>query len=191
MQRILRSSVVALCASLALAGCARRAAPSAPVPAPPNEIVTTPPPAPPPVQDAPTAVGAEPAALTEDEIFARKTLEELNAETPLTDVFFDLDEVTLREDARHTLADHAKWLSRWPSTRVTIEGHADSRGTNQYNLALGDRRGHGVHAYLESLGIAGARLTVVSRGEESPACTDETEPCWQRNRRAGFIITAK
>ena len=191
MKQILRSSVVALCASLALASCARRAAPITPVTAPPNEVVTAPPPAPPPVPDAPTAAGAEPAVLTEDKIFARKTREELNAEIPLTDVFFDLDEVTLREDAGHTLADHAKWLRRWPSTRMTIEGHADSRGTNQYNLALGDRRGHGVDAYLESLGIAGERLTVVSRGEEAPACTDETEPCCQRNRRASFVITAK
>jgi peptidoglycan-associated lipoprotein len=82
-------------------------------------------------------------------------------------------------------------MRRWATTRVTIEGHADSRGTNQYNLALGDKRGSAVKDYLVGLGIAADRLVVVSRGEESPLCTDETEGCFERNRRAHFVITAK
>jgi peptidoglycan-associated lipoprotein len=74
---------------------------------------------------------------------------------------------------------------------VTIEGHADSRGTAEYNLALGGRRAGAVRAYLVSLGIAGDRLLAVSRGEETPQCTEENEACWQRNRRGHFVFTAK
>jgi peptidoglycan-associated lipoprotein len=129
--------------------------------------------------------------LTEDEIFQRKTLAELNAEMPLGDVFFDYDMSTIREDARPILQRNADYLRRWTSTRVTIEGHADSRGTAEYNLALGGRRAGAVRAYLVSLGIAGDRLLAVSRGEETPQCTEENEACWQRNRRGHFVFTAK
>ena len=79
--------------------------------------------------------------LTEDEIFQRKTLEQLNAEKPLGDIAFDYDMSTLRDDARATLQRNADYMRRWPSIKVTIEGHADARGTNEYNLALGERRG--------------------------------------------------
>jgi peptidoglycan-associated lipoprotein len=110
---------------------------------------------------------------------------------PLADVFFDYDMSTVRDDARPILQKNAAFLMRWPTTRVTIEGHADSRGTNEYNLALGDRRANSVRDYLVSLGIAGNRMLAVTRGEESPQCTEETESCWQRNRRGHFVFTAK
>jgi peptidoglycan-associated lipoprotein len=74
---------------------------------------------------------------------------------------------------------------------VTVEGHADSRGTNEYNLALGERRGNAVKDYLVSLGIAAERMAVISKGEESPLCTEETEGCFARHRRGHFVITAK
>jgi peptidoglycan-associated lipoprotein len=74
---------------------------------------------------------------------------------------------------------------------VSVEGHTDSRGTNEYNLGLGERRGNAVREYLVSLGIAGDRLVVISKGEETPACTEENEACWQRNRRGHFVFTAK
>ena len=72
-----------------------------------------------------------------------------------------------------------------------MEGHADSRGTNEYNLALGQRRANALRDYMVSLGVSGDRMVVVSKGEESPTCTDETEGCWARNRRGHFIFTAK
>jgi peptidoglycan-associated lipoprotein len=75
--------------------------------------------------------------------------------------------------------------------RVTIEGHADSRGTNEYNLALGERRANSVREYLGSLGIGAERMLPVSKGEETPVCTEDTDACWQRNRRGAFVITAK
>ena len=132
-----------------------------------------------------------PAPLTEDELFARKSLDQLNAEMPLGDVSFDLDQSTIRDDQRGILQKNADWMRRWTTTRVSIEGHADSRGTNEYNLALGDRRARAVMDYLAGLGIAADRMVVVSKGEESPVCTEENEGCWARNRRGHFVITAK
>jgi peptidoglycan-associated lipoprotein len=92
---------------------------------------------------------------------------------------------------RAILQANAEWLRRWPSTRVTIEGHCDSRGTSEYNLALGERRANAVREYLVSLGVAADRLVVVSKGEETPVCFEEHEGCWQQNRRGHPIITAK
>jgi peptidoglycan-associated lipoprotein len=187
-------TAMVLCVPLILASCGRR--PPVARAAPPPAVIEespSPPPPPPPAAPAsePEPASAAPPTLSEEEIFAGKTLEELNAERPLGDVFFDCDEFTIRNDARAVLQQNADWLSRWTSTRITIEGHCDARGTNEYNLALGDRRGHAVREYLVSLGVESQRIVVVSKGEESPICFDETEACWQRNRRAHPIITAK
>ena len=104
---------------------------------------------------------------------------------------FDYDAATVREDQRGILQKNADWMRRWTTTRVSIEGHADQRGTNEYNLALGERRGKAVMDYLVSLGIAADRMVVVSKGEESPLCTDTSEGCYTRNRRGHFVVTAK
>ena len=77
------------------------------------------------------------------------------------------------------------------STRIMVEGHADSRGTNEYNLALAERRADTARDYLVGLGIPNERITIVSKGEEQPFCKEENESCWQQNRRGHFIITAK
>jgi len=129
--------------------------------------------------------------LTEEEIFAKKTLDALNAEKPLNDVFFDYDKSTVRDDQRDGLQRNADWLRKWGSTRVVVEGHADSRGTNEYNLALGERRAAAVKDYLVSLGISADRIAVISKGEEQPSCFEENEACWSQNRRGHFVITAK
>ena len=78
-----------------------------------------------------------------------------------------------------------------PHLRVPVEGHADARGTNEYNLALGERRANAVKDYLVNLGVAADRITAVTKGEEAPICTDEDESCYMRNRRGHFVITAK
>ncbi len=119
------------------------------------------------------------------------SLAELNTQRPLTDVFFDYDASELSERARTTLQTNSEWLKKWMSTRITVEGHADARGTSEYNLALGERRATAVRDYLVSLGVDTARINVVSLGEEQPTCTDETEACWAQNRRGHFLITAK
>ena len=119
------------------------------------------------------------------------TLDELNNSKPLEDVYFVYDKADLSDQARASLQKNGEWLKRWASTRITIEGHADSRGTNEYNLALGERRSNAVRDYLVTLGVPVARISTVSKGEEEPACREEAESCWSQNRRGHFIITAK
>ena len=118
-------------------------------------------------------------------------LETLNKKGYLTDVFFDFDQSDLREDARSTLATDAQWLKKHATVQVLIEGHCDERGTAAYNLALGDRRANAAKEYLVSLGIDVSRVRTVSYGKERPFCTESSETCWQQNRRAHFVITAK
>ena len=119
------------------------------------------------------------------------TLEQLNAQQPLETVHFAYDSSELSDEARASLQKNAAWMQRWTSTRVTVEGHADSRGTSEYNLALGQRRATAVSDYLASLGVDASRVNTVSLGEERPLCTEETESCWEQNRRGQFVITAK
>ena len=127
----------------------------------------------------------------DDDVFASKTLDQLNRERPLTDVLFAYDLADLTDASRAILQKNADWLRRWSTTRITIEGHADSRGTNEYNLALGERRASTTRDYLIGLGIATSRISIVSKGEEDPVCKEETESCFALNRRGKFIITAK
>ena len=124
-------------------------------------------------------------------MFARLSLADLIAQKPLDDVFFDYDKSDLTEAARTTLQKDAEFLKKRTSVKITIEGHADSRGTNEYNLALGERRANAARDYLGSLGIDLARVAMVSKGEEQPFCTEENETCWAQNRRGHFIITGK
>ena len=183
-------AALVLVAALTAGACAKKPVetppPAATTPPPATETKPTPPPPPPPPPPA-----AQPTPPTEDELFAKKTLEELNAEAPLAHVFFEYDSVDLAEEARAALQKNLEWLKRWGSTKITIEGHADSRGTNEYNLALAERRADAVRDYLTGLGLAADRVTIVSKGEEQPFCTEETAACWQQNRRGHFIITEK
>ncbi len=188
VSRLTLATVFVAAIAVGAAGCAKKTPPPAPAPPPPPPTATAPPPPPPPPSPPPPAPTP---ALSEEEIFAKKTLEELNAEKPLADVFFDLDEATLRDEGRSALQKNAEWMRKWGSTKVTVEGHCDSRGTPEYNLALGERRAQAAKDYLASLGIAGDRIMTVSKGKESPFCTEETDSCWAQNRRGHFIITAK
>ena len=184
-------NAIVLLVVMTVVGCGRRTPPPAPPPPapPPAATAPAPPPPPPPPPAQPPAEAQRP--LTEDEIFARKTVADLNREMPLGDVLFDYDQFAIRTDQRGILQKNAEYLQRWPSVRVTIEGHADMRGTNEYNLALGERRANSAREYLGGLGIAVDRMTVVSKGEEEPVCREDTEACHQQNRRGHFIITAK
>jgi peptidoglycan-associated lipoprotein len=103
-------------------------------------------------------------------------------------VFFDTDRYDLRPDAQATLQALAAWLNANPQVTLTIEGHADERGTREYNLALGERRANSVRQYLVSLGTNGNRLAVISYGEERPEALGSDEASWARNRRAVFVI---
>ena len=186
-QKSAASAVLCLVLGLGAAACGKDQQ-VALTPPPPEPTTPTAPPAPPP-PPAPTPAPA-PRALTEDEIFAQKSLDQLNKERPLSDVFFELDSSSIRDDARGSLTANADWMKRWTGTRINIEGHCDERGTAEYNLALGERRANAVKAYLVELGVPGDRITVVSKGKEAPFCTESNESCWQQNRRGHFIITA-
>jgi peptidoglycan-associated lipoprotein len=110
----------------------------------------------------------------------------------VADIYYDYDKADLRDDARGTLAKNAEWLKKPHVTAVIlIEGHCDERGTERYNLALGERRARAAMEYLQSLGVPANRLKMVSYGKERPQCTESNESCWQRNRRAHFKIDAK
>ncbi len=136
----------------------------------------------PPVTPAPSSV--RPDVLSED-------IDQINKKGYMKDAFFDYDKSELREDARTALAANADWLKRYPSVQILIEGHCDERGTSAYNLALGDRRANATKEYLASLGLDASRAKTVSYGKERPFCTASSEDCWQQNRRAHFLITAK
>jgi peptidoglycan-associated lipoprotein len=176
--------------ALLLGGCHRVhvASAAAPAPSPASPTVAPAPPRPaPPAR----AAAAAPRSLTDDEIFARKSLDDLNRERPLGDAYFDYDQSTLRDDARAALKRDAEWLARWQSVGITIQGQCDERGSAEYNLALGDRRAEVVRDYLTSLNIPASRIQVISLGKESPVCGDDRESCWSLNRRGHFVITKK
>jgi peptidoglycan-associated lipoprotein len=116
--------------------------------------------------------------------------EELQRRGFSPDVYFNYDEASLSDDTRSKLARNADLL-KTTQLMVTIEGHADERGTNEYNLALGDRRANAVRDYLTSLGVDAGRLRTLSYGEERPVCTEVDESCWSQNRRAHMVITGR
>ena len=144
----------------------------APPPAPPAEV---PPPMAPPPPPMPPPV-AEPEGPNEDE---------------LLDAFFDFDLYNIRPDAEDALARNAEFLKRWPNVVVRIDGYADERGTVDYNAGLGYERATAARDYLIGLGVPASRISVSSKGESEEFCPEATEACWQRNRRAHFVIIAK
>jgi peptidoglycan-associated lipoprotein len=104
------------------------------------------------------------------------------------DILFEFDSAKLSEEAQQILRTKAEWLRKNPRAQVIIEGHCDERGTNEYNLALGDRRAFSAKAFLIDLGISQSRLTTVSYGEERPLDSRSDEEAWAKNRRAHFVI---
>jgi peptidoglycan-associated lipoprotein len=108
----------------------------------------------------------------------------------LRDIHFDFDKYDIRQGEARILEANAKWLKANPDYLVLIEGHCDERGTNEYNLALGDRRAKATMNYLLAHGVAANRIHIISYGEERPLCSEKNEACWTRNRRAHFGVKA-
>lgn len=106
----------------------------------------------------------------------------------LEDALFDYDKATIRTDATSALKDDSgvirDILASYPAQKLVIEGHADERGSDEYNMALGDRRARAAEEFLVTMGVSANQLTVISYGKDRPVCTDRTEDCWQKNRRA-------
>jgi peptidoglycan-associated lipoprotein len=117
----------------------------------------------------------------------RPSLREFVAVPDLRDVHFDFYRYDIRPDAAKILDANARWMKANPAALVLIEGHADEQGTNDYNLALGERRAKAAMNYLVGQGLPADRFTVISYGEEWPVCQERNEACWARNRRAHFL----
>jgi peptidoglycan-associated lipoprotein len=106
-------------------------------------------------------------------------------------IYFDFDKSDVKAEYRDVLAAHAAYMAASPSARATLEGHADERGTREYNLGLGERRGNSVTGLLSAGGARGGQLDVVSYGEERPVCRVSDEDCWWQNRRVEVVYTAR
>ncbi|MCQ0990258.1 peptidoglycan-associated lipoprotein Pal [Jiella marina] len=103
-------------------------------------------------------------------------------------IFFDTDSSSIRADAQQTLQRQAQWLQQYPQYAITIEGHADERGTREYNLALGARRASATRDYLASLGVPASRMRTISYGKERPVAVCDDISCWSQNRRAVTVL---
>lgn len=106
-------------------------------------------------------------------------------------VYFDLDKTEIKPEFQAQMACHAAYLHQFPQARVTLEGNADERGSREYNLGLGERRGNAVQGALSAAGASSSQLNVVSYGEERPVCRQHEESCWSKNRRVEIVYTAK
>ena len=157
-------------------------------PPPPPPADATKPPAPPTPVAEPRPVPPEPVA--EDPI-ASRDIGDINKNSPFQPVFFALDSSDVDGPAQQALNANAEIMKKYPSWVVTVEGHADERGTAEYNLALGERRALSARTYLVSLGISGDRLRTVSYGKEFPFDPGHDEAAWAKNRRAQFVLTSK
>lgn len=113
---------------------------------------------------------------------------DFHSTTALRDTHFDFDRYDVRPDAGKILVENAAWLKANPNHLLLIEGHADERGSTDYNLALGDRRAKSAKDYLVAHGVPTGRVTILSYGKERPFCTEHSEACWAQNRRAHFLI---
>jgi len=130
-----------------------------------------------------TELGAPPPAALSVPSGAAPSGEALGLE----DIFFDFDQSTIRRDAQSTLSANAAWINGRSGRAVVIEGHCDERGTQAYNLVLGEKRARSVKRYLEDLGVPASRLKTTSYGELRPFCKERDESCYQQNRRAHFV----
>ena len=141
-------------------------------------------------------VDATPEPVVEEEVVEEVVVEEEVVVAPpktpdvvmQEDIYFDFDKSTLTPAAQDNLMLKAEWLRENPDATATIEGHCDDRGTNEYNLALGDRRAESAKAFLVDLGIDASRLTTISYGEERPVDPRNNEEAWAKNRRDHFVI---
>jgi peptidoglycan-associated lipoprotein len=143
------------------------------------------------VQQQPVAVVEEKEVVVEEKEEVVVVVEEekkMDAMVMAEDIYFDFDKSSLTPAAQENLLMKAQWLRENPDATTTIEGHADDRGTNEYNLALGDRRADSARGFLVNLGISASRLSTISYGEERPVCTQRNEECWAKNRRGNFVI---
>jgi peptidoglycan-associated lipoprotein len=119
---------------------------------------------------------------------SRVATKEFIAVPELRDIHFEFDKYDIRADDTKILDANATWLKTNSNMLVLVEGHCDERGTNEYNLALGERRAKAAMNYLVSQGVQASRITIISYGEERPVCAEKNDACWAKNRRAHFLV---
>jgi len=183
--------VPVLVLSLFLAGCAKRPATTAASAPPPTG-------APAPSTAAPSTSGTPGPSMTPSPAAPGTAAPSTTPPRPsefretdnLKDVFFDFDKYDIRQSDAKVLDTNATWLKA-NDNLVLIEGHCDERGTNEYNLALGERRAKATMNYLVGQGVQANRVTIISYGKERPTCTEHSEACWAKNRRAHFLVKAR
>jgi len=143
---------------------------------------------PPPVEEAPSSTTTQQVQTT-----GKYSRESLDTDSCLRQrvIYFDLDRSEIKPEFQAQVACHAAYLRQFPEARVRLEGNADERGSREYNLGLGERRGNAVQSALSAAGASSAQLNVVSYGEERPVCRQHDESCWSKNRRVEIIYTAK
>jgi peptidoglycan-associated lipoprotein len=140
------------------------------------------------------AVESTPATSTAPmETTGRYTRDSLDTDSCLRQrvVYFDLDKSEIKPEFQAQIACHAEYLKQFPDARATLEGNTDERGSREYNLGLGERRGNAVQGALSAAGASSSQLNVTSYGEERPVCREHAESCWSKNRRVEIIYTAK
>jgi peptidoglycan-associated lipoprotein len=183
--------VVAMVTLLMVGACGKKkppvARPTTPPPSASSSTGSRPPGPPEPVHEA-VPVPAEPIA---SETLSTTDIDTLNKNSPFQPVFFALDQDVIDSAGQQALAHNAELMKKYATWIVTIEGHADERGTAEYNLALGERRALAARNYLVSLGIPADRLRTVSYGKEFPFEPGHDETSWSKNRRAHFVVTSK
>lgn len=147
------------------------------------------------VKEAPPAPAADtaPTAPTAPATTGLYGPEDLDTDACLRQrvVYFDFDKDEVKPEFQAIMACHAKYLRDRPSSRITLQGNTDERGSREYNMGLGERRGNAVNSALQANGGSASQLTVVSYGEERPVCTESNEGCWSQNRRVEIVYTAK
>ncbi len=178
--RFCLAALLAIAGSLLLYGCPKS-----------TEVSSAPESQPQKVEKAPAAPAVDTAKSTEA---AAKAAEEEKAReaaarsgSGLQPIYFDFDQSAIRDDAKAIMKADATYLKANPKVKVHIEGNCDERGTIEYNQALGQRRAASAKKYLTDMGIPGKRITLISYGKEKPVCTDQTEDCWQKNRRDDIV----
>ena len=189
--KMTRTAVILAIVLATASACAKKTPPVARPTTPPPTSGTDPanrPPAPPTPVTEPQPVPIEPSAADE---LASRDLDEINKNSPFQPLFFGLDQADVSPEGQQVLNTNAEIMKKYPTWVITIEGHADERGTAEYNLALGERRALAARNYLVSLGIPADRLRTVSYGNEFPFDPGHTEEAWSKNRRAHFVVTSK
>jgi len=195
MRKQIRDIVLVTGISLLAMACGKKVVADNPPPPDNTPVAAAPKPAPPP---APKQVAqAKPAPAPKPAAAPKRMPEEVRVElndllNQLSDALFDYDKAEIRTDASAVLRENVavirSIMAEYPAEKILIEGHADERGSSEYNLALGDRRAQAAREFLAGLGIPNGQLEILSYGEERPQCADQNETCWQQNRRAHLTV---